>query len=64
MSVPLPGIPKCPEKDVPKGEVRIIERMYSLLVMNTMALRPLKNISKPIRRANIPVVKHLSQPAQ
>jgi len=62
--LPFLGVPKSSEQHVPKWKIGIIEGVQPFLVVDAMALRPLKNVSEPVGRANIPVVDKLRQTSE
>src|SRR5262245_22475488 len=62
--VPCPWIAKCAEHHVPERQVRVVEGVHTLLVMNAVTLRPLKNEAEPVRCANVPVIHELRQAGQ
>jgi hypothetical protein len=45
------GFPECAEEAVPPGNVAVIEGVEIALMMNRMMLRPLQEVTPPMRRA-------------
>ena len=55
-TIPMARIPVSAEKHVPHGKIGIVEGVDTFLMMYAVALRTLKEVSKPMRSLHIPVI--------
>src|SRR5262249_10262326 len=52
------------EEHVPKRKIREVVAMTAALMMDTVTLRSLDQIAKPVRGAYVPVIEQLGNPGQ
>ena len=50
-----------PEEHVPERQVRVVEGMHALLVVDAVALGTLEEVAEPVGRPHVPVVDELGQ---
>jgi len=55
-TIPMVRIPVSAKEHVPHGKIGIVEGVDTFLMMYAVALRTLKEVSKPMRSLHIPVI--------